>query len=176
MEHVSIKRQRVSADLSQEDHESDCEIIEVSTASKPSKKQRPASTTSVYSSLRTSISPPPIRQTLPEPHEGHTDKGKRKAASRSPTLPQLPISSTSRLIPSPMQLSTVNGLADSTNVDTVSLRDILGDPLIKECWLFNYLIDVDFIMYTLFFCLSLSNATDSQSGLSWMRIRGTLCR
>ncbi|KAI4266174.1 MAG: hypothetical protein L6R38_008903 [Xanthoria sp. 2 TBL-2021] len=146
MEHVSIKRQRVSADLSQEDHESDCEIIEVSTASKPSKKQRPASTTSVYSSLRTSISPPPIRQTLPEPHEGHTDKGKRKAASRSPTLPQLPISSTSRLIPSPMQLSTVNGLADSTNVDTVSLRDILGDPLIKECWLFNYLIDVDFIM------------------------------
>ncbi|KAL8789192.1 MAG: hypothetical protein Q9213_001299 [Squamulea squamosa] len=59
-------------------------------------------------------------------------------------LPHEPINP--RLIPSPIQLSTVNGLANSTNVDTVSLRDILGDPLIKECWLFNYLIDVDFVM------------------------------
>ncbi|KAI4223405.1 MAG: hypothetical protein L6R40_008509 [Gallowayella cf. fulva] len=54
--------------------------------------------------------------------------------------------SSRRLTSSPIQLSTVNGLAASSNVDTVSLKDILGDPLIRECWLFNYLIDVDFIM------------------------------
>ncbi|KAJ5150043.1 hypothetical protein N7448_001621 [Penicillium atrosanguineum] len=32
------------------------------------------------------------------------------------------------------------------NVDTVKLRDILGDPMIRECWNFNYLFDVDFVM------------------------------
>lgn len=31
-------------------------------------------------------------------------------------------------------------------MDTVRLRDILGDPMIRECWQFNYLIDVDFLM------------------------------
>jgi len=28
----------------------------------------------------------------------------------------------------------------------VGLRDILGDPMIRECWQFNYLFDVDFLM------------------------------
>lgn len=31
-------------------------------------------------------------------------------------------------------------------MDTVRLRDILGDPMIRECWQFNYLHDVDFLM------------------------------
>ena len=52
----------------------------------------------------------------------------------------------SRMIPSPIQLNTIAALPASSNVDTVSLRDILGDPLISECWLFNYLFDVDFIL------------------------------
>ena len=51
-----------------------------------------------------------------------------------------------KCIPSPVQLSTVNELPAAYNVDTVSLGDILGNPLIKECWLFNYLFDVDFVM------------------------------
>ena len=50
------------------------------------------------------------------------------------------------VVSSPIKLSTVNGVSASDNIDTLSLRDILGDPLIKECWLFNYLFDVDFIM------------------------------
>ena len=49
-------------------------------------------------------------------------------------------------ISSPIQLSYVEGLPISNNVDTVSLKDIVGDPLIKECWAFNYLIDVDYLM------------------------------
>lgn len=35
---------------------------------------------------------------------------------------------------------------DSSNVDAVSLKDILGDPLISTCWEFNYLHDLDFLM------------------------------
>lgn len=26
------------------------------------------------------------------------------------------------------------------------LRDLLGDPMIRECWQFNYLFDVDYLM------------------------------
>lgn len=51
-----------------------------------------------------------------------------------------------RFIPSPIQLNRISDLPASSNVDTVSLRDILGDPLISECWVFNYLFDVDFVM------------------------------
>lgn len=50
------------------------------------------------------------------------------------------------LIPSPVQLNFVEQLPASSNVDCVSLGGILGDPLIKECWLFNYLFNVDFVM------------------------------
>lgn len=50
------------------------------------------------------------------------------------------------LVPSPVQLIAIKDLHASLNIDTISLIDILGDPLIKECWLFNYLFDVDFVM------------------------------
>lgn len=50
------------------------------------------------------------------------------------------------LVPSPIQLISIKDLPDALNVDTISLKDILGDPLIKECWVFNFLIDVDFVM------------------------------
>ena len=49
-------------------------------------------------------------------------------------------------ISSPIQLTQVEGLSSSNNIDTVSLKDIIGDPLIKECWMFNYLFDIDFLM------------------------------
>lgn len=48
--------------------------------------------------------------------------------------------------PSPVQIISVKDLPSSYNIDTISLRDILGDPLIKECWMFNYLYDIDFVM------------------------------
>ncbi|KAI9839277.1 MAG: hypothetical protein M1819_003272 [Sarea resinae] len=51
-----------------------------------------------------------------------------------------------RLVPSPIQLTRIRDLPPSSNVDTISLSDIIGDPLIKECWQFNYLYDVDFLM------------------------------
>lgn len=52
----------------------------------------------------------------------------------------------SKMIPSPIQLNHVQDLPASSNKDTIKLSDILGDPMIKECWLFNYLFDIDFLM------------------------------
>ncbi|KAJ5363701.1 uncharacterized protein N7496_009414 [Penicillium cataractarum] len=53
-----------------------------------------------------------------------------------------------RLISSPIQLTHIRDFPEQRgyNVDTVKLRDILGDPMIRECWQFNYLFDVDFLM------------------------------
>jgi tyrosyl-DNA phosphodiesterase-1 len=47
---------------------------------------------------------------------------------------------------SPFQLTRIKDLPPASNVDTVTLTDILGDPLISECWEFNYLHDLDFLM------------------------------
>ncbi|KZF25388.1 tyrosyl-DNA phosphodiesterase 1 [Xylona heveae TC161] len=51
-----------------------------------------------------------------------------------------------KIVPSPIQLSRIRDLSAQNNIDTVQLKDILGDPLIKECWQFNYLFDLDFLM------------------------------
>ncbi|KAH9891452.1 phospholipase D/nuclease [Xylariomycetidae sp. FL2044] len=47
---------------------------------------------------------------------------------------------------SPFRLTTIKDLPEHANVGAVSLKDILGDPLIAEVWEFNYLHDVDFLM------------------------------
>ncbi len=49
-------------------------------------------------------------------------------------------------LPSPFQFIRMQGLPDSKNVDTITLKDILGDVMIKEAWLFNFLFDVDWVM------------------------------
>lgn len=51
-----------------------------------------------------------------------------------------------RFVRSPIQLTRIQDLAPHQNVDTVELKDILGDPMIKECWNFNFLFDLDFVM------------------------------
>ncbi|MCJ1283186.1 hypothetical protein MMC26_002513 [Xylographa opegraphella] len=50
------------------------------------------------------------------------------------------------LIPSPIHLTKVEGLSSALNIDTFSLQDLVGDPLIRECWVFNYLFDVEFLI------------------------------
>jgi tyrosyl-DNA phosphodiesterase-1 len=49
-------------------------------------------------------------------------------------------------VPSPIQLTHIEHLAPHQNVDAVRLNDVLGNPLIKECWNFNFLFDIDFVM------------------------------
>lgn len=52
-----------------------------------------------------------------------------------------------RLLPSPIQLTSIRDLSAADNAETVTFKDLVGDPLIKECWHFNYLTNVDFVMY-----------------------------
>jgi tyrosyl-DNA phosphodiesterase-1 len=74
----------------------------------------------------------------------HTSPG----AARE-TQPEAPVEvkdGNFKLVPSPFHLTRIRGLPSSSNVDTVSLKDILGDPMIKECWQFNYMFDIEFLM------------------------------
>lgn len=50
------------------------------------------------------------------------------------------------IINSPFHLTSIQDLPPSSNADTISLKDILGDTLISECWEFNYLHNIDFLM------------------------------
>lgn len=75
----------------------------------------------LHNSLTGSVSPPPLRR--------------KTAAAPAP-----------KIVPSPFQLTWIRDLPASSNVDAVSLKDILGDPLIAECWEFNYLHNVDYLM------------------------------
>lgn len=85
-------------------------------------------------SLNKAITPPPKSRL-----------GSTQVSSES-TSHELPMKV--KVVPSPFQLTHIRYLPPSSggNVHAVRLKDILGDPLIRECWQFNYLHDVDFIM------------------------------
>ena len=83
------------------------------------------------------ISPPPLRRrTSTVPNETYVPQ----------EVPQ-PTSSSSFLISSPIKLTTIRDLPPDHNVDAVSLHDLIGDSSIVEMWQFNYLFDIDFMMY-----------------------------
>ncbi|KAK4041942.1 tyrosyl-DNA phosphodiesterase I [Parachaetomium inaequale] len=73
-------------------------------------------------------------------------KKRRLAAPLEEKKPDGPPSVPSRVFKSPFQLTKIRDLPAEMNKDTITLRDILGDPLIAECWEFNYLHDIDFLM------------------------------
>ena len=97
-----------------------------------------------------SISPPPKRNAIraedaigKEVIDLTDSNGQSKAVdSTSSQAKQTP----SHVIPSPVQLNFVRDLPATNNVDTIKLSDILGNPMIEECWLFNYLFEMDFVM------------------------------
>ncbi|PYH45156.1 phospholipase D/nuclease [Aspergillus saccharolyticus JOP 1030-1] len=97
----------------------------------------------VTASLCRSITPPPVL----------FSRSARNSAPQTPCLFSSPHKAplpkpNQKILPSPIQLTHIRDFAPSSgkNVDTVRLRDILGDPMIRECWQFNYLHDVDFLM------------------------------
>lgn len=47
---------------------------------------------------------------------------------------------------SPWQLTRIRDAPEELNKDTVTLEDILGDPSVTECWQFNFLHDIPFVM------------------------------
>lgn len=89
-------------------------------------------------SLTRSISPPP-RKKVSTVFQNAT--AATEVTSRPPTELANRI-----ILPSPFQLTPIRDAPQESNVDAVSLRDLLGDPLVTECWDFNYLHDIDFLM------------------------------
>lgn len=97
----------------------------------------PTAVANGLASLHRSITPPPSSRPRRESSLPQTSIQSAELTSRGP-----------QLIPSPIQLTHIRDLsaASGNNVDTVRLKDILGDPMIRECWQFNFLFDVDFLM------------------------------
>lgn len=79
-------------------------------------------------------------------HDGLMPQQEAQVSIPSPPMSHKTFSCSLATSPSPVQLISVNDLPPSYNVDTISLKDILGEPLIQDCWIFNYLFDVDFVM------------------------------
>ncbi|KAK6852523.1 tyrosyl-DNA phosphodiesterase [Apiospora arundinis] len=79
-----------------------------------------------------------------------SESGRGHAASLdrpiSPPPRRTPAPRERELLPSPFQLTTIRDLPAESNTGAVSLHDLLGDPLILECWEFNYLHDINFLM------------------------------
>ncbi|KAK3400394.1 tyrosyl-DNA phosphodiesterase I [Sordaria brevicollis] len=71
--------------------------------------------------------------------EEETDEETEEKEEQQPSPSQ-------KIVKSPFHLTTIRSLGQASNKDTVSLKDLLGDPLITECWEFNYLHDIDFLM------------------------------
>ncbi|KAK3502792.1 tyrosyl-DNA phosphodiesterase I [Neurospora crassa] len=90
-------------------------------------------------SLSRAVSPP-LKKRRPSPDEGEEEScPTEEQAKKQPC-------SYRRVVASPFHLTTIRSLGQNSNKDTVSLKGLLGDPLIKECWEFNYLHDIDFLM------------------------------
>jgi tyrosyl-DNA phosphodiesterase-1 len=110
------------------------------------RKQR----SSFLASLNRSISPPP--DTINAPHHVIRDGDlelaprKRRRLSMNSETPTELNSGERQLIPSPFQLTKIQDLPNAENIDTVTLHDLLGNPLIREAWIFNYVFDVDWTM------------------------------
>ncbi|KAI2623687.1 tyrosyl-DNA phosphodiesterase [Xylaria nigripes] len=60
--------------------------------------------------------------------------------------PRKEVARSKERVASPFQLTSIKDLSKDYNVGAVSLNDLVGDPLIKEIWDFNYLHDIDFLM------------------------------
>jgi hypothetical protein len=88
-------------------------------------------------SLATPITPPQRRARLQSepPNSLYQPLVQVSQVSRAPAA-----------ISSPFKLTTVQNLPAALNADTVTLKGLLCDPLIAECWEFNYLHDLDFLM------------------------------
>lgn len=51
----------------------------------------------------------------------------------------------------PLTLTSISGLPEAANRGSTTLHSLIGDPLVRELWVFNFLIDLDFVMSALDF-------------------------
>ncbi|KPI44002.1 putative tyrosyl-DNA phosphodiesterase [Cyphellophora attinorum] len=108
---------------------------------------------SFLASMSRGISPPRSARTTPVPVGPGNLVDDVKNSSNQQLNQIQPISSDrsapatpQRVVASPFQLTKIRDLPASSNVDTVDLHEILGSPLIKEAWIFNFCFDIDWMM------------------------------
>ena len=109
------------------------------------REQRPA----FLPSMSRGISPPPsVRPSLSnQANDASTAMHSQSGPDQPPSSVGHNVSdSQPRCIASPFRLTKIRDLPASSNVDAISLHDILGDPLIKEAWVFNFCFDIDWMM------------------------------
>jgi tyrosyl-DNA phosphodiesterase 1 len=92
---------------------------------------------SSLTSLATPITPPQRKARLQNVAESSSYQASTQASKAS---------SSPAIVRSPFQLTSIQDLPAALNADTVTLKGLLSSPLIAECWEFNYLHDVDFLM------------------------------
>lgn len=106
-------------------------------------------------SMSKDISPPPLkrRKTVPVISATNaTTENDPDSSSPEPNQPRskydgFPTAPPTRppIHTSPFLLTTIRDLPPSANEGAVSLKQLIGDPLVKKLWCINYLIDVDFV-------------------------------
>lgn len=116
-------------------------------------------------SLTRPISPPRKRQKADNERDARpnpvpkNDGSATKSGSGSETASEPDIASRSKnaqqprlespgqaIFSSPFRLTRIRDLGEEDNADALGLNDIIGDPLIAECWDFNYLHDIEFLL------------------------------
>lgn len=141
----------------------DSDVIDTQCTPPTSEEAIPGEATAT--SLQRPISPPPLRSRQrtprsPTPHASQrhlqvdvhvtepspAPAGEAAEALCKATAEQEPDRTKSNFFRSPFQLTRIRDLAPRQNEDAVRLRDILGHGMIRECWNFNYLFDLDFFM------------------------------
>lgn len=104
-----------------------------------------ASGRSTPQSLSHPVSPPRRRNRLQATPAEDTELARESTPSNS-TNTDTDTDTRNKTFQSPFQLTWIRDLPDAANTDAITLGDILGDPLIAECWNFNYLHDIDFLL------------------------------
>ncbi|KAK6498947.1 hypothetical protein TWF481_011518 [Arthrobotrys musiformis] len=111
------------------------------------------------SSLNRDISPPPLRRQAGT----STSRATTSASSKSPSIapsncvvdsdptddankPSETISNPTLIISSPFKLTQIRNLPANKNIDTITISDILGSPLIREIWSFNFMHDLEWMV------------------------------
>lgn len=90
------------------------------------------------------VTPPLLQQPSPGKQADHSSASSRDTVEQEKG--DGAAGSDREYVASPFQLTKIRDLAPHQNVDTVELKDVLGDPAIRECWNFNFLFDLDFVM------------------------------
>jgi tyrosyl-DNA phosphodiesterase 1 len=106
-------------------------------------------------SLSRGVSPPAGRQSASSRTREREMLSQDRSMMETPNFPaatsltqQYPAAKC-RVIQSPFKLTRIRDLPENANIDTISVNDILGDVMLKEVWLFDFLFDVDWVMYVL---------------------------